>query len=94
MHLPGMERYKSLNEAVLSPNQWPPWRPALGNVEREITTLRFPRIFSSALFDKYNKKMNVKAQKDHGSAEVRSVSGTGGKLIQFSGRSGYEKSLK
>ena len=47
--LPGMEKYKSSKVAALSPNQCPPWRPALANVEREITTLRFPLIFFSAL---------------------------------------------
>ena len=35
--------------AVLSPNQCPPCRPALGNVDRDITTLRFPMSFLSAL---------------------------------------------
>ena len=35
--------------AVLSPNQCPPCRPALGNVDRDITTLRFPMTFLSAL---------------------------------------------
>ena len=35
--------------AVLSPSQCPPCRPALGNVDRDITTLRFPMSFLSAL---------------------------------------------
>ena len=35
--------------AVLSPSQCPPCRPALGNVDRDITTLRFPKSFLSAL---------------------------------------------
>ena len=46
---PGIERYRSLNVAVLSPSQCPPCRPALGNVDRDITTLRFPMSFLSAL---------------------------------------------
>lgn len=52
-----MERYKSLKLAALSPNQCPPWRPALANVDREIKTLRFPLIFFNALIKnhKYTK---------------------------------------
>ena len=59
---PGIERYRSLNVAVLSPSQCPPCRPALGNVDRDITTLRFPKSFLSALKETRKKSHNGSKQ--------------------------------
>ena len=53
--------------AVLSPSQCPPCRPALGNVDRDITTLRFPMSFLSALKEARKKSHNGSKQTKLGS---------------------------